>query len=352
MVVVTAVNIIDEFARANNVLDAHRLATAFRQAVSMTLGIATLAMFQSTIRNLGLARCMRYAVFGSLPTITVALMQIGRGEFRVQGLSSEPAQFADVLVFALIPAVFLGGFSRRVRVPLLIFSAFLLLLTFSSTGYMKALFAIGAYAISRGRFVSGVVIASGVTALVALFLFLNPDNYVFTVLNLLYKGIEDGSYMRIPTFVDRFYGLAGPLSLAATSHGLFGFGFGGDTVYFPRLFTRDIAEIILSVKAGVPALTSMQGKLLMYGGVVGYSIFLSAWVLAYRAAPKGHASRFMVPAIFVGTLFSMGPLFLPHVWLWLAIASVVSETRQPAYRPTTAASPRNRANRPAKAVTL
>lgn len=329
MIIVTAANIIDEFARANNVLDTYRLATALRQAISMLMGITTLAMFQSTIRNLGLARCMRYAALGSLPTIIAALMQIGRGEFRVQGLSSEPAQFADMLVFALIPAVFLGGFSRRLRVPLLLFGGFLLLLTFSSTGYMKALFAIAAYAVSRGRFVSGLIMAGGIIAIGGVFLVLNPDNYVVTVLGLLYKGIEDGSYMRIPTFVDRFYGLVGPISLAATGHGLFGFGFGGDTVYFPRLFTREIAEIILSVKADVPALTSMQGKLLMYGGIFGYSIFLCAWILAFRAAPKGHAARFMMPAIFAGSLFSMGPLFLPHIWLWLAIASVEADGRQP-----------------------
>ena len=93
-------------------------------------------------------------------------------------------------------------------------------------------------------------------------------------------------------------------------------------MYFPLLFTPDIAEIILSVKADIPALTSMQGKLLMYGGIIGYSFFLCAWVIAFRAAPKGHAARFMIPAIFAGSLFSMGPLFLPYIWLWLAIASV------------------------------
>ncbi|GAC1608728.1 MAG: hypothetical protein NVS3B3_13850 [Aquirhabdus sp.] len=120
------------------------------------------------------------------------------------------------------------------------------------------------------------------------------------------------------SFIDRFFGFIGPFSLLNQLHTWLGFGLGADSVYFDRLFSPETAEAIRAVKGGIVSISSLQGKMLLYGGVWGYGIYLWAWVIAWRAAPKGQAAKLMIPALFLSSMFSLAPLFLPYVWLWLA----------------------------------
>ena len=50
----------------------------------------------------------------------------------------------------------------------------------------------------------------------------------------------------------------------------------------------------------------------LYGGVAGYLLYLCAWWMAWRAAPRRHPARFLIPTVFAASLFSLGPLFLPY----------------------------------------
>jgi hypothetical protein len=75
------------------------------------------------------------------------------------------------------------------------------------------------------------------------------------------------------------------------------------------------------VKGNIVGIASLQGKVLLYGGVVGYSVYLLTWWRAWRAAPPRHEARFVLPTIFASAFFSLGPFFMPYTWLWLAIAT-------------------------------
>jgi hypothetical protein len=127
------------------------------------------------------------------------------------------------------------------------------------------------------------------------------------------------------SFIDRFFGFAGPLSQLSGFHGWFGYGFGGDTVYFDRLFDEETAAAIREVKGEILSISSLQGKMLMYGGVAGYVLYLYAWKRSLFQVPRAHIARVMIPTIFASSLFSLGPLFLPYVWFWLSIGACASE---------------------------
>ncbi len=94
-----------------------------------------------------------------------------------------------------------------------------------------------------------------------------------------------------------------------------------DVVFETSAEPEDLADAISEVKWGTPSITSLQGKLLMYGGLAGYAIYAAAWLTAWRATPAGHPARYLIPAVYLSSLFSLAPFFLPHVWIWLAFGA-------------------------------
>jgi hypothetical protein len=158
-------------------------------------------------------------------------------------------------------------------------------------------------------------------------LLLYPDNYIFMLINLFRKFLESGKLVG-GSFIDRFFGFAGPVSMLSGPHGWLGFGLGGDTVYFDRIFDADTAAAIRHEKYVIASISSLQAKMLLYGGIVGYSYYLAGWWKSWRAAPVTHAARFMIPTAFVASIFSLGPFFLPYVWLWLAAGATANGQRR------------------------
>jgi hypothetical protein len=331
---VTLVNL--ELEHLSN-LDVERdkaLPTALRQGASLALGLTSFAMFQDALMRLGTRRAMTWMFWASVPTLFVALWQLGSGTYRVQGLSAEPSQLADVLVFLFFPACALANISRASRIGGAILGGIAFIATFSSTGFAKLGFLALSYFAARGRLVRGVVyvaIAVGVLILILARLF--PQNYVFQMTSFIYKTYSQAGTLATGSLIDRFFGLAGPISLLNDPRSWFGYGLGGDTVYFDRMFAPDVAIAIRAVKGSTVSISSLQGKILMYGGLAGYATYLAAWFTAWRASTMTDMARYMLPAVFVASLFSLGPLFLPFVWLWLAIATVGSpEPSRPAVR--------------------
>jgi hypothetical protein len=326
MVLVTAGNIVYEGLASIEADTGMRSPTAMRQGLSLLLGITTYLMFQDALLRLGMAQTMRWVLMGALPSLLLALLQFGTGEFRIQGFSSEPSHLADMLVWALLPACALAAWPRLWRQLAALAGLLTLVGTFSTTGLLKAGVALLAYYIGRGQALRALLVLPLAAGLGAAVLSLFPDNYVFLVLDYMFTVFEDTGELATGSFIDRFFGLAGPVSLLGEWHSWLGYGLGGDTVYFNRLFDPGTADAIRDVKGDIASISSLQGKLLMYGGVWGYALYLGAWVSAWRAAPRGHVARFILVALFVSTLFSLGPLFLPHVWLWLALAATANRT--------------------------
>jgi hypothetical protein len=190
----------------------------------------------------------------------------------------------------------------------------------SSTSYMKALCLGLIFSVARGVFFKGLFVIV-ISMLLGFFVLnLEPNNYVFNNLIDLYNVVLDGATLTSVSLVDRFFGLIGPLGMLNQVHAWLGYGLGGDSVYFMQMFSGDVLDLMLEQRGEVPQISPLQGKMLMYGGVWGYIIYLSIWVVAWKQAPKGHIARTMLPALFLGSLFSMGPFFLPYIWLWLAIS--------------------------------
>jgi hypothetical protein len=282
-------------------------------------------MFQDAILRLGIPASTRWLMWGCIPSLMVGATQISLGVDRVQGFSSEPSHMADMLVFAFLPACAVACAPIRLRRLLALFGIVILVATFSTTGFLKAVFVVLVYFYLRGQLVRGLIWAIVLACIVLLVLDFFPDNYVFAIFRFMFDTYEQtGQLLGAGSFVDRFYGFIGPLSQLDGLHGWLGYGFGGDTVYFDRLFDADTANAIRDVKGDTVSISSLHGKMLMYGGVAGYLIYLFAWKRSLANVPRTHIARVMVPAVFASSLFSLGPLFLPYVWLWLAIGTCAS----------------------------
>lgn len=322
MFTVTTVNTVFESVDSGLLnLDA-RLITWPRQAISMLLGISSFLMFQDAILRTSIPGSARVILWGCIPSLLLGATQIVFGADRVQGFSSEPSHMADMLVFAFLPACAVADAPVRLRRLLALLGIALLMATFSTTGFLKALFVVLFYFYLQGQLGRGLLWAIVLAVITFVILSFFPDNYVFTMFRFIFDIYEQtGQLLGVGSFVDRFFGFIGPLSQLGGLHGWLGYGFGGDTVYFDKLFDADTANAIREVKGEIVGISSLQGKILMYGGVAGYLIYLFAWKLSLAHVPRSHVARVMIPAVFVSSLFSLGPLFLPYVWLWLAIGA-------------------------------
>jgi hypothetical protein len=320
---ITAVNLLLE-ATGFLVVDVDlHVGTAIRQGASLALGFSSFLMFQDALIRLGWQTAFRWIVIGGLPSLTLCFLQLLAGNFRVQGFSSEPSHLGDMLVLAFLPACFFASLQPIRRAFALVFGATALLTSFSGTAYLKSAFAVFSFSAARGKALRGLAIATITILLIYAVLLLYPDNYIFILIGLFRYYLESGNLIG-GSFIDRFFGLVGPLSMLDSIHGWLGFGLGGDSAYFDRMFDADTADAIRAEKTGVPSISSLQAKMLLYGGVPGEVLYLCAWWVAWRSCPKQHPARFLIPTVFAASLFSLGPLFLPYVWLWLAFGSTTN----------------------------
>ena len=323
---VTLANIVAETFGIAGIDDSMRMSTALRQAVSLGLGFSSFLMFQDALICVGWRAACRWILVGGLPSFALCGIQIMQGNPRVQGFSSEPSLFGDMLVFAFLPACGFANLKVRNRVFLMIVGAVTLLTSLSGTGIMKAAFAAISFSVVKGKIVLGLVLVVCAMSLTYGILLLYPDNYIFMLWNLFQSFLDTGSLIG-GSFIDRFFGFFGPVSTLSQPHGWFGFGLGGDTVYFDRIFDDETAAGIRETKHGIASISSLQAKVLLYGGVVGYVFYLAAWWTAWRATPKVHPARFMIPTAFAASVFSLGPFFLPYIWLWLAFGATANYRR-------------------------
>jgi hypothetical protein len=326
IIVVTMGNIIAEGFGIGGIDESMRMSTAIRQGASLALGLATFAMFQDAILNIGWRAAFGWIVLGGLPTIGICGVQMLLGNFRIQGFSPEPSLLGDMLVFSFLPACAFARLRGGRRLVLFIAGVTSLLASFSGTGIIKAAFAALGFSVARGKIVSGLIVVCCALSLIYGILLLYPDNYIFILFNLFKSFLDSGTLIG-GSFIDRFFGFVAPVTMLKEPHGWLGFGLGGDTVYFDQIFDAQTAAAIRLEKNSIASISSLQAKMLMYGGVVGYLFYLSAWLAAWRAAPKTHPARFMIPTAFAASVFSLGPFFLPYIWLWLAFGTTAKGQR-------------------------
>jgi len=321
ILVVTAVNFaVEQFGGFHPDFPSVRVITATRQATSMMLGLTSFLMFQDALLRVRFSDCMSWILVGMIPEFAVIGAQIARHAYRVQGFSPEPADLGDLLVFAFFPACIVASFAIRSRLTGLLAGAAALLRAFSGTALIEGFFVTGAYFIVKRRFVLGAVLMLVVLTCVYVVFQLFPHNYVITLVSYIIINYKTSGHLASGSLVDRLYGLLGPVSLLRTPHAWLGYGFGGDSVYFFHLFPPGIARIVKASKRGFLSISSLQGKMLMYGGLVGFSYYIAAWRKAWLFSAGNVLARVMLIGVFATSLFSLAPFFIPYVWLWLAVA--------------------------------
>jgi hypothetical protein len=320
--IVTAVNFaVEQFGGFRADFPSVRVVTAARQGLSMALGLAAFLMFQDALLRLRLRACMTWIVVGMIPELAAIGAQVVNHAYRVNGLSPEPADLGDLLVFGFLPACVVAGLAIRSKVFGVLVGVGTLLRAFSGTALMEGFFVTGAYFLMKRKYILGALLVGmlGVSVYVVFRLF--PQNYIVALLSYIVANYRTSGHLASGSLVDRLYGLLGPLFLLRTPHAWLGYGYGGDDVYFYHLFPAGIARIVRSTKQGFLSISSLQGKMLMYGGIIGYGYYLAAWRKAWNSATDSLVARIMMLGLFATSLFSLAPLFIPYVWLWLAVAS-------------------------------
>ena len=297
-----------------------RVITALRQATSMMLGMTSFLMFQDALLRVRFSDCMSWILVGMIPEFVVIGTQIAHHTYRVQGLSPEPADLGDLLVFTFLPACAVASFKMRSRLMGMLTALGTLFRAFSTTALIEGFFVIGAYFYLKRKFALGAALMAILLAAAYIVFRMFPHNYVIAMVSYIFLSYKTSGHLASASLVDRLYGLVGPVSLLRTPHAWLGYGFGGDDVYFYHLFPAGIARIIKSSTRGFLAIASLQGKMLMYGGVIGYGYYLAAWWKAWRSGTGNVLVRVMLIGVFATSLFSLAPFFIPYVWLWLAAA--------------------------------
>ncbi len=321
IIIVTAVNFaVEQGGGFHPDFPSLRVITAFRQATSMALGLTSFVMFQDALLRVRYADCMSWILVGMIPEFVVIGMQVAHHTYRVQGLSPEPADLGDLLVFVFFPACAVASFQMRSRLMGMLAGLGTLLRAFSSTALIEGVFVIGAYFYLKRKFILGASLIATLVATAYIVLRMFPQNYVIAMISYIYWSYKTSGHLASASLIDRLYGLLGPVSLLRAPHAWLGYGFGGDEVYFYHLFPASIARIIRSSTRGFLAIGSLQGKMLMYGGIIGFYYYLAAWWNAWLSGGGNVLVRVMLVGVFATSLFSLAPFFIPYVWLWLAVA--------------------------------
>jgi hypothetical protein len=299
-----------------------RVQGMLRQSISMGLGVSTYVMFHDSVNSLGLSRSAYMTIIGFVPEIVTGVIQRFQGFERLVGFSTEPSHFADVISFTYIPAC-LTVSSKWLKRALMLIGFIMLIGAFSTTGILKSILLVYLYFSLKNGVLKGVFTVALIAVVVGVLMIIISDNYVIETVNYMWHEYETSGEISSASFVDRYFGILGPLSLMKELHGWIGYGFGGDSVYFYEMFDLGTSVAIENVKGNVVSISSLQGKIIMYGGVLGYSIFLSAVRFAYKSAVNDKITKAALLAVFLSSIFSMGPMFLPYLWLWLSIATSV-----------------------------
>ncbi len=327
--VVTAINFaIEQFGGFHADFPSARVITAARQATSMVLGLTSFLMFQDALLRRRISDCMSWLLVGMVPEFLAIGVQIASHVYRVQGFSPEPADLGDLLVFALLPACVIASIAMRSRLIGIFVGLGSLLRAFSGTALIEGMFVTGAYFLLKRKFLLGGILI-GVLVTCAYIVFrIFPNNYVVALVSYIVLNYKSSGHLVTGSLVDRLYGLVGPISLLKTAHAWLGYGFGGDDVYFFHLFPASIARIIKSSKQGFLSISSLQGKMLMYAGPIGFAYYIAAWRKAWLTGSGNVIVRVMLLSVFATSLFSLAPFFIPYVWIWLAAASTLDVERR------------------------
>ncbi|MBL0176435.1 MAG: hypothetical protein IPP94_14420 [Ignavibacteria bacterium] len=327
----------------------------FRQLVAVLAGVVTYLVLRSCMLAVEDRDVIRYMILGAIPSLLLAGLNIVWGTLglgwageivktvrsvvspegftspmRATGFATEPASLATSLVTVLLPVFLYELGTRRPSMGMLFVLVLSLLAfswAFSLTGVLLLLLVlISGVILGPSRKMLSILMVSFVALSVA-GIVLSPGNQIMRHLTVLSAGGENIS------FTDRYYSAFGPFLSIFTSWSSVGYGLGGVATHFTDVIPPDVAlEIVWAKQEGLPSLTSIFGRVFAETGIIGWLLFLSMFVVAFRSVAallKAESSpekrrlyacfRIGLVAVVFSLFFSIGPYHTPYLWLWIAL---------------------------------
>lgn len=256
------------------------------------------------------------------------LFLLGYRAYRFRGPFTEPSHLAESIVLVVLPLALIYKYKTNLnKIITLTLIGLSFILTFSLSGVIYLLLFLFFYfffTIAKRN--------------VKLFIELSLFSIVFSCLFIFFvKNLPGSRYLILqflallsdptlsPSFVDRssFWLSLKNLNLQSL---LTGYGLGGESVYYKEIFERDIANIIISVKAHGFMMGSFWGKIIVAGGIWSFIAFASVIVLAYKQIKtlnfldknEKNIIKSVLFTIAITATFTLGPFQKPIIWFWLA----------------------------------
>jgi len=300
-----------------------RLISTIRQFLSLSLGISCFLMFQDIFLKIEIKYVFKLILFSFSLVLIICLIQFFYGKPRIMGFSSEPGLFADMLVFYLLPAIIFAIKNRFLKFISGSVFIFLLSLTSSFVGILKFTSVLIINSLSKRNNLILLII----TPLILFLIFLQyVPKYLLTNIELL-KIILDSNFEMLylsASFTDKLFSFIGPITNLNSFNSIIGYGFGSDASHFYTIFPQDIA-LVISDTRGILGISSVHGKIILYGGLLSYSLFITSFIIVLKRPKLPILFKSIIFTILATSTISLTPFMLTYIWFWLALGSTYNE---------------------------
>ena len=258
---------------------------------------------------------------------------------RLYASYTEPSHLGNDLVLIYLPFFMLyKPYYSKIKFFLIITSFFIvLLLTFSSTAFVKFIFYAFLLLLITMSFGTLILIISIILVLIVVLIYLFPDNYAVIMIQAVINNINlknlnfDYKYLPV-SFTDRGSFLIFLLNISNLKFFttdrfvelFFGNGLGADRKFLDYL-PPVVAKQILSVKFFGSYITSFLGRIIAYGGVIGIVLYLIFFFSAVKTIEKLNLDKnskvILYSSLFTllfSCSFDLAPFQEISLWFWLA----------------------------------
>lgn len=316
--------------------------------ISLIVGFSNFLFLSFLFRYLSKDDINDFIVLGLLVTFLLSLYEyFVLGGDRAKGfvLFSEPSHLGYYLSMITIPYILLNRhtFPKTQFAMVMVFAFLNLILTFSFTAFSAlfiTVFTLYMFSSKKNIFKTLLKIIMYLSS-VGLFLYflvfkLYPDNYMrlmieYTV-TTLFSNPESVPY----SFSDRaqfFYILPHLINnidqyeLLDIFLLIFGHGLGSENVYFYKIFPESL-HYLPEIKPYSTMLTSLQSKILIYGGLFLFTIeIFLVLALIKKLSFLNRGLCGIILGVFIYSFIGIGALAFPVIWFWLAYSEKILRER-------------------------
>ena len=292
----------------------------WRQYISFLIGFVIAIYLCSNL--FVLKRNVNLYVFSFL-VISISYYLLS-SEIRYRAFTTETAAAGQIILYILIPLVYVSQNSNLRNVNIFL-CALGLLLTYSGTVYLQVIIALVLYIFRRRLSLIVLFIPLFLYAYVNLVIRFFPETYMSSIISNIGNFISaSDSVILSMTVFDKLGSFLLPALFVFREASIFGYGLGSEEFLINSLFLgyEPYLHEVLSAKTRY-GLVSLHGKILLTFGFLGY-ILLIGWAfrlftLAVKQRRRGDQNyamlSFVLPTSFyVGSFFAFGTLAFPVLW--------------------------------------